>query len=106
MNDEARNQQADASPQSETGENRNGFQRTRPHRGSADTDAFLRAVVRAGASDLHLKSGQPGRLRVGGQLRKIDREPGPTEEFEARVFEFLTEEEREELLAEGSVDFA
>lgn len=78
----------------------------RPHRGNAETDAFLRAVVRTGASDLHLKAGQQARVRVNGKLRNIDREPAPTEDFEARVFEFLKDSEREELLTKGSVDFA
>ena len=82
------------------------FQRTRPHRGSEDADRFLRAVVKMGASDLHLKSGHPGRLRIAGRLRRIDREPAPNEEFEARILAFLTEDERRELLSTGSVDFA
>jgi twitching motility protein PilT len=78
----------------------------RPHRGNAETDAFLKAVVRTGASDLHLKAGQHARVRVNGKLRNVDREPAPTEQFEASVFEFLTVSEREELLTTGSVDFA
>ena len=82
------------------------FDRTRPHRGSEEADHFLRAVVKLGASDLHLKSGQPPCVRIRGELRKIDREPPPNEEFEARILAFLTEEERGRLLETGSVDFA
>jgi twitching motility protein PilT len=82
------------------------FENTRPHRGSPEADAFLRAAVRLGASDVHLKSGQKTRMRIGGTLRIVEREPMPTEEFEARIFAFLTEEERRKILSNGSVDFA
>jgi len=82
------------------------FEHTRPRRGSAETDAFLKAVVKMGASDLHLKSGESPRLRINGKLRKVEEEPDPTEEFESRVFNFLTEDERQCLIANGSVDLA
>lgn len=82
------------------------FERTRPRQGVEEADAFLRSVVRLGASDLHLKSGQPPRLRIGGKLRRVDREPAPTAEFEARILGFLTDEQRARLLAVGAVDFA
>ena len=82
------------------------FHHTRPRRGSAETDAFLKAVVKMGASDLHLKSGESPRLRVNGVLRKVEEEAKPTEEFEANVFNFLTEDERRRLISQGSVDLA
>jgi len=82
------------------------FQHTRPRRGSPETDSFLKAVVKLGASDLHLKSGESPRLRINGALRKVEEEPEPTEEFESSVFNFLTEDERRRLIAEGSVDLA
>jgi twitching motility protein PilT len=82
------------------------FARTRPHRGCPETDAFLRAVVKMKASDLHLKSGYAPRLRIDGGLRRIDRAAAPTEQFEARVLDFLTAEERQTLLESGSVDLA
>ncbi len=81
------------------------FERTRPRRGEAEADAFLRAVVKMGASDLHLKSGESARLRIGGELRAVASEPAPTEQFEARVFAFLSEDERRKLVDDGSVDF-
>ena len=82
------------------------FARTRPHRGSPETDTFLRAVVKMGASDLHLKSGCAPRLRIDGKLRRIDQVPVPTEKFESRVLALLTEEQRQGLLEGGSVDLA
>lgn len=82
------------------------FRRTRPRRGSPELDAFLRAVVRSGASDLHLKSGQAPRVRISGKLRTVEREPAPAEVFEERVFAFLSETDRQRLVREGSVDLA
>lgn len=82
------------------------FDRLKPRRGFAEADAFLRAAVKHGASDLHLKSGQAPCLRIDGKLRKIDAEARPSDEFEAGILAFLSEEERQRLLAEGSVDLA
>lgn len=82
------------------------FEQTRPRRGSEEIDAFLRGVIKTGASDLHLKAGQSPRLRIGGRLRKVDQEAAPSEEFEARVLSLLSDEERQTLLREGSVDMA
>ncbi|MCA9101604.1 MAG: PilT/PilU family type 4a pilus ATPase [Planctomycetales bacterium] len=82
------------------------FAHTRPRRGSDEVDAFLRAVVKTGASDFHAKAGQSPRVRIGGRLRKIEREAAPNEEFEARVLGLLSDEERQTLVRNGSVDFA
>ena len=82
------------------------FAHTRPRRGSDEIDAFLRAVVKSGASDLHIKAGQSPRLRIGGKLRKVEREAAPTEEFEARALSLMSDEERQILVKNGSVDFA
>ena len=78
----------------------------KPRRGFAEADAYLRAAVKHGASDLHLKSGQAPCLRIEGKLRKLDAVARPTDEFEAGILAFLTEEERRRLLVEGSVDLA
>jgi twitching motility protein PilT len=82
------------------------FHHTRPRRGSTEIDSFLRGVVRLGASDLHLKAGESPRVRVDGELHRVEREPAPTEEFEARVLSLLSEDQRRRLLEQGSVDFA
>jgi len=79
---------------------------TRPQRDSKEYDAFLHAVVKSGASDLHLKAGEPPRVRINGVLRKVDREPRPVEEFEAMVLSVLSDEQRRQVLEDGSTDFA
>ncbi len=87
-------------------ESSNSFEVIRPHRGSAEVDAFLHAAVRLGASDIHVKSGQRTRMRIGGTLRMVERNPMPAEEFEERLYNFLSPEERRKIIANGSVDFA
>jgi twitching motility protein PilT len=82
------------------------FDIIRPHRGSPEADAFLRAAVRLGASDIHLKSGQRTRMRIGGTLRIVERQAMPAEDFETRVFNFLSADERRKIITNGSVDFA
>lgn len=94
------------SPASESPGVDHAFAHTRPRRGSDEIDAFLRSVVKSGASDLHIKAGQSPRVRIGGKLRKVEREAAPTEEFEARALSLLSEEERQTLVRNGSVDFA
>jgi twitching motility protein PilT len=80
--------------------------RSRPRRGSPETDAFLRAVIKTGASDLHVRAGCSPRVRIDGSLRKVEREPLPVAEFEARVLGLLDDSERQTLLTKGSVDIA
>ncbi|MGD0654234.1 MAG: PilT/PilU family type 4a pilus ATPase [Thermoguttaceae bacterium] len=104
-NDGKKNQSADPI-QAGTERPSTTFEIIHPHGGSAEADAFLRAAVRLNASDIHLKSGQRARMRIGGTLRIVERQPMPTEEFEARVFNFLSAEERHKIIANGSVDFA
>ena len=80
--------------------------RSRPRRGSPETDAFLRAVIKTGASYLHVRAGCSPRVRIDGSLRKVEREPLPVAEFEARVLGLLDDAERQTLLTKGSVDIA
>ena len=67
---------------------------------------FFRAAVKTQASDLHLKVGQPPKLRVHGQLRSTTGEPISAEEMEQMVFEILSPEQKESFLKNGMLDFA
>jgi twitching motility protein PilT len=71
-----------------------------------EKDQFLLAVAKLGASDLHLKTGARPRVRIGGTLRTLDLHILPNEEFEQRLFEFLSPEQQKRLMEEGSVDLA
>jgi twitching motility protein PilT len=106
MNDNNSTNQPERTDQQEVQKPASEFQRTRPRRGIPEVDAFLRAVVKMGASDLHLKAQRPPRLRIDGKLRTAEMITRPTEEFEARVFSFMSDEERHTLLTKGSVDFS
>lgn len=59
------------------------------------------------ASDLHLKSGLPPYVRIGGHLRSLDMPPLPdTEYIEAMMCELMPESKQQEYLEHGGVDFA
>jgi len=82
------------------------IEHARPRHGLPEKDKFLLAVARLGASDLHLKTGAKPRVRVGGVLRTVDVDVLPTQEFEQKLFEFLSPEQQQRLVADGSVDLA
>ncbi len=67
---------------------------------------FFRAAIRTEASDLHLKVGQPPKLRVQGQLKDTTGEAMTKERIEQMVFEVLTPEQKEFFLKNGTLDFA
>lgn len=79
---------------------------SRPRAGSPETDAFLRAVIKTGASDLHVRAGCSPRVRIDGVLRRVEREALPLAEFEARALGLLNDAERRILIEQGSVDIA
>jgi twitching motility protein PilT len=67
---------------------------------------FFRAAVKMQASDLHLKVGQPAKLRLYGQLKNTTGEVMTAEMVERMVFEILNPAQRELFLKEGTLDFA
>jgi len=72
---------------------------------ASDVDSFLRSIVRLGVSDVHLKDGLSPRVRVAGQLKRLNVRALPREEFERRVLELLSTEQRRRFEEDGSVDF-
>jgi len=78
----------------------------RPRHGLPDKDEFFKAVMRLGASSLLVKTGFRPRVRVGGKLRTLDVEILPNAQFEEKVFEFLSPEQQQRLMEEGSIDLA
>jgi twitching motility protein PilT len=67
---------------------------------------FFRAAVKTRASDLHLKVGQPPKLRLFGQLKNTTGEVMTAEMIEQMVFEILSPAQKELFLKEGMLDFA
>ncbi|HEX7806785.1 MAG TPA: type IV pili twitching motility protein PilT, partial [Cellulomonas sp.] len=70
-------------------------------------DAALIAMVRIGASDLHLTTGAPPMIRVSGSLRPLDDFTVLTSDALKRsIFAVLTQKQREAFEAELELDFA
>jgi twitching motility protein PilT len=67
---------------------------------------FFRAAIKTQASDLHLKVGQPPKLRIQGLLKDTTGEVMTKETIEQMVFEILTPSQKETLINKGTLDFA
>ena len=67
---------------------------------------FFRAAIKTQASDLHLKVGQPPKLRLSGRLKDTTGEPLTEKGIEQLVFEILSPKQKETFLKEGTIDFA
>ncbi len=69
-------------------------------------DALLTYTVRQRASDLHLHSGSPIKLRRHGILSDLDSEPLARSTSDAMIREILTPEQQSDLEEHGQIDFA
>jgi len=67
---------------------------------------FFQAAVKTKASDLHLKVGQPPKLRIYGELKNTTGEVMTKEKIEELVFDILSAEQKEFFLKTGTLDFA
>ena len=67
---------------------------------------FFRAAIKTNASDLHLKVGQPPKLRIQGQLKDTTGGVLNEETIERMVFEIFTPDQKKTFLDTGTVDFA
>ncbi len=69
-------------------------------------DRLLAQALRAGASDLHVHSGAPVKMRTNGQVSDVDAAPLSAEAAERLILEILTDEQAAALREKGQVDFA
>ena len=69
-------------------------------------DRFFKVAAKTLASDLHLKVGQPPKLRIQGVLKDTTGEVLTSEKMEKMVFEILTEPQKKTFLENGTLDFA
>jgi len=67
---------------------------------------FFRAAIKTQANDLHMKVGQPAKLRHHGQLKNTTGEAITQEKMEEMVFEILTPAQKDSFMKHGTVDFA
>jgi twitching motility protein PilT len=73
---------------------------------SKKLERYFRAAVANRASDLHLKAGQPPKLRVRGVLKDTSGEVMTKEYIEKVVLEILTPVQKEFFKQHGTLDFA
>ena len=71
-----------------------------------ELNKFFKAAVKTRASDLHLKVGQPPKLRLFGELKKTTGEVMSAKRIEEMVFEILSPSQKEFFLLHGTLDFA
>jgi len=72
----------------------------------AAMDDLFRLLVNAGASDLHLRSGEPPLLRHHGELARQDRPALPAERLETMLISIMTPREIAEFREIGDTDWA
>ena len=69
-------------------------------------DRYFRATVKTEASDLHLKVGQPAKLRIKGILKSTTGDILEKKKTQEMIFELLSKEQLEKFRTNGSLDFA
>ena len=71
-----------------------------------ELNKFFRAAIKTQANDLHLKVGQPPKLRLYGQLKNTTGEVMTEARMEQLVFEILSPAQKQFFLKNGTLDFA
>ena len=71
-----------------------------------ELNKFFRAAIKTQASDLHLKVGQPPKLRLYSKLKNTTGEIMTGEIMERLVYEILSPAQKEYFLKNGTIDFA
>lgn len=74
--------------------------------GEPQLDKYFRAAIKTQANDLHLKVGQPPKLRLYGELKSTTGEVLTPKRMEELVFEIMNPTQKEFFLKHGTLDFA
>jgi len=67
---------------------------------------YFKAAIKTNANDLHLKVGQPAKLRHQGVLKNTTGEPMTQEKLEEMIYEILSPSQKEFFEQHGTLDFA
>ena len=67
---------------------------------------YFKVAIKTEANDLHLKVGQPPKLRLQGQLKNTTGETLTPERMEELVFEIMSSAQKDFFLKNGTLDFA
>jgi twitching motility protein PilT len=71
-----------------------------------EINRYFKVAIKAQASDLHLKAGQPPKLRMREGIRNTTGEPLDEKTIEHLVFEILSEKQKQFFIDNGALDFA
>lgn len=71
-----------------------------------ELNKYFRAAIKTQASDIHLKVGQPPKLRLYGKLKNTTGEIMTPERIEKLVYEILSDVHKKSFLEHGTLDFA
>jgi twitching motility protein PilT len=74
--------------------------------GEPQLNKFFRAAIKTQANDLHLKVGQPPKLRLQGELKNTTGEILTPQRMEELVFEIMSPAQKEFFVKNGTLDFA
>ncbi|XAM01183.1 PilT/PilU family type 4a pilus ATPase [Phycisphaeraceae bacterium D3-23] len=76
------------------------------HKTLADTplSKYFKAAVRFESSDLIMRGGEVPKLRLRGELKKLDTPPPSIDDFNKWIFEGITEAQKEEFARRGGLD--
>ncbi len=74
--------------------------------GEPQLDKYFRVAIKTQANDIHLKVGQPPKLRLYGELKNTTGEVLTAERMEELVFEIMSPAQREFFQKNGTLDFA
>ena len=69
-------------------------------------EKYFKAMIKAGASDLHIKPGSPPHVRTATKIKPTRSAPLSAEEIAEMAYELLSEEQRAFFAAHGSIDVA
>ena len=75
-------------------------------RAKAALDLLLRSIVEQGASDLHLRCGEPPIVRLHGEMRRMDQAPLEPETLEQMLRSIMPERNRHEFTETNDTDYA
>jgi twitching motility protein PilT len=82
----------------------------RPHAGDLDRgpqlNKYFKVAIKTQASDIHLKVGQPPKLRLRGELKNTTGDVLTAERIQELVFEILSPAQKESFIQTGTLDFA
>ena len=69
-------------------------------------DKYFKAAIKSEASDLHLKTGQPPKLRIHSKLKSTSGNPLTEAEVEKLIFEIISDDQKTFFTENGALDFA